>query len=246
MLIRTVPFVKLILLWISISSLFSCGQPPMFYRPNVHNVALLQKQGDAQFSGSVGTWGGNGHISFALTDHIGLQMNATKLDKSRSGGINEGSEKNIEAGLGFQAMVYDSVHIELYGLLGSGEMENMMLESILFTPITYGTLKAQVDTRSLQGAVTYFGKWSSISLSSRLRHVHFSQIEGDLVYNRVNQQQFLRNNATQLYFEPALTLRLGTPRLQFSLQCLLSANLRSSELYHPHAAMSVGIHYYLR
>jgi hypothetical protein len=237
---------RILILCFAMGSLVSCSQPPMFYRSNTHNVALLREQGEAQFSASAGTWGGNGHLSFALTDHVGLQMNASMLNKNRRGSGNEGFERNIEAGLGFQSMLNESSHVELYGLYGSGVMQNFMFETFLFRITSSGTLKAQVNTRSLQGAYTYWKNRGSISVGSRLRHVHFSQIEGNLIREGINQQQFLHKNANQLYLEPSLTFRVGLPNLQISMQLLLSANLRSRELYHPPASLSVGMHYFLR
>ncbi len=218
----------------------------MLYRPTPHQTALLKKQGDTHTNVSIGNWGGQAHFSFAVADNFSVQMNGAAITKSRALDLTKGKEYQFEGGVGYQKMINDSLHWEIFGLLGNGRMKNHMEEWFLFDRSIYTNLEATVNTRSLQSSFTFIKKFSSVSIGSRLRQVEFTEVESDLKYKNIDYARLLKNNPRHYFIEPSITCRAGTPKIQISVQWVWSTRISKTDLHHYPLSLSLGLHYFIR
>jgi hypothetical protein len=80
-------------------------------------------------------------------------------------------------------------------------------------------------------------------VSSRIAHLSYSNIEGDLIYNAINQEQYLRDNNSNLLIEPALTIRAGVEKVKFQFQLGHSFNLSNSEFRQDNTYATIGLNF---
>ncbi|HOY96351.1 MAG TPA: hypothetical protein PK509_11480 [Catalimonadaceae bacterium] len=215
---------------------------PKYYVPNVQNVPMITQKG--QFNGSVA---GNDH-QFDLQGAYGLSRNAALQINSawympNNNGDGDGSGGLLEAGVGYFRNPETWFMWDVYGLLGLGAMKNEFPASAAEYPGTTGKISANLIRAGIQPSLNLYSKYFSVSLSSRVVGLQYTNIRGDLIFSSENQPQYLRNNQTQLLVEPALTLRAGIKKLKIQLQILRSINVFDEGFRQDKALLSIGLNF---
>ncbi|MEO7175280.1 MAG: hypothetical protein ABIV51_05510 [Saprospiraceae bacterium] len=232
-------------LW-AILPLLLCQCSPKYYTPNTQNVPLLQAKGQSNISLS-----GNANqielqASTAVSDMIGLQLNGGIFFPSDLDNGNGGSGKVIEAGVGYYKPIGDNFVFETYGLLGFGNVENHLPSEVANNPGTTGDIKANIIRYGIQPNFGFVTKYLTAAISARFVALHYSNIEGSLIFEQEDQVIALEDQSNNFLIEPALTLTGGLERLKLKLQVMGSFNLSNSNFRQDNSLVSIGLQYHFR
>lgn len=219
----------------------SCS--PLFYTPNTQNVPLLSHKGDNNL-----TVAGNGNQvelqgSYALTDAFAIQANGGWFLPREEDNGNGGSGKFIELGGGYFTPIQQNFVFEAYGLLGFGTMENNFPSTQQNNPTSKGDISANVLRIGIQPNFGYKSKNFEVALSSRFVNLMYNNIKGDLIYDQVNQIDYLNDNKSNFLIEPALTVRGGFEKIKLQLQYGYSYNFSNKDFKQDNSFLTVGLSY---
>lgn len=220
---------------------FGCS--PKYYSPNTQNVPLLSKKGEIDLS-----LAGNGNQvefqgAFAAGEHFALQANGGLFVPEDLDNGDGGSGKFIELGGGYYTPVAERFVFEVYGLLGSGSVENNLRSRATTNPATSGNITASLFRAGIQPNFGFKSKYFTAAISSRIAHLTYSKIDGDLIFEGANQEDYLRDNNSNLLVEPALTLKGGLERIKFQLQIGHSFNLSNENFRQDHTYATIGLNF---
>ncbi len=194
------------------------------YVPNVINTPLFNNQGEFQASVNGGLAGFDPQISYALTDNIGVMLNASFTDRTSDSTNNFHKHKFVEMGLGYYQKMGNSGRFETYA--GAG----------------FGSLRAEYENEL----------WMSHSEVNSIRFfiqpafgVSWEFFDGSfaprLVYLYLNQQS---KSNTGMFLEPAITAKLGPEyvKVVFQLGLSLPFNTNTIEFNYQPFLFSIGLH----
>lgn len=212
--------------------LIACS--PKYYSPNTQNVPLISEKGQTNL-----TLSGNGNqVEFqgavGITDNFALQGNGGLFIPADLDNGNGGSGKFIELGAGYFNPVTENWVFETYGLVGIGGFENHFGATDLSANILRIGIQPNFGFKS-----TYF----SAAVSSRIVNLSYSNIEGDLLFDAINQTQYLKDNASNLLIEPALTIRAGLKKVKLQIQYGYSLNLTNSDFKQDKPFLTAGLNF---
>ena len=71
-------------------------------------------------------------------------------------------------------------------------------------------------------------------------------LEGDLIFDEVNQVKYLEDNKSNLLIEPALTIRGGLEKVKLQLQYGYSLNLSNSDFTQDKGYLTLGLNFNLK
>lgn len=201
---------------------------PKYYVPNTQNVPLIGAQGEGHL-----TVAGNANQvevqgAYGLGDALAIQVNGGLVRPGDEDNGNGGSGKLIEGGLGYFLNISPTVLFDVYALAGAGTVENHFPGSVSANPGTTGEISANLWRFGIQPSISYHTNNWSISGSARVSRLSFSDITGSLIFDNADQVDYLTTNNSHTLFEPALTLRAGTGRLQLQVQAAKSINITDS------------------
>jgi len=224
---------------------FAIGCSPKYYSPNTQNVPLLSQKGEVNLSVA----GNDNQVEFqgayAITNGFAIQANGGLFVPKDLDNGDGGSGKFIEVGAGYFKPVTDKFVFELYGLVGSGSVENDLRSRATTNPATTGKLSANIVRYGIQPNFGFKSKYFSAAISSRIVNLQYSNIDGSLVYDGVNQQAYLRDNSSNFLIEPALTLRGGVDLVKLQLQIGHSFNLSNSDFRQDNTYATLGLNFRL-
>ena len=83
----------------------------------------------------------------------------------------------------------------------------------------------------------------SAALSSRIVNLTYSNIEGDLIFEGINQVNYLADNKSNLLIEPALTLKAGLEKIKLQLQYGYSLNVSNSQFTQDKSYLTLGVNF---
>lgn len=219
---------------------------PIYYVPNTLNVPMVHAKGQANV-----TLAGNGNqVEFqgakGVGDSVALQVNFGFLDANDEENGSGGSGKLLEAGLGYFRNVKPDVLFDVYALVGVGSVENHFPDTVSASPGTTGKIAADMSRFGVQPSISWHRKYFSVSGSARLSNLRYRNVEGDLIFNDVNEVDYLNDNKSHFLFEPALTLRVGSERIRVQVQVVRSVNLSHSSFKQEDDLVTVGFNYKFR
>ncbi len=224
-------------------ALIAIGCNPKYYSPNTQNVPLLSEKGEVNLSLSGNANQAEFQGAYAAGEHFALQANGGLFIPKDLENGDGGSGKFIEAGAGYFTPVSERFVFELYGLLGTGNVENDLRSRATTNPPTTGVISASVFRYGIQPNFGFKSKYFSAAVSSRIVSLNYSNIDGDLVFDGMNQRTYLSDNSTNFLFEPALTLRAGIEKLKFQLQIGRSFNLSNEDFRQDNGYATVGLNF---
>src|SRR5690625_6890154 len=88
-------------------------------------------------------------------------------------------------------------------------------------------------------------EYSSVGISSRLVHVAYRDIKGALIFEGIDQIQYLKDHRSNFMIEPALTLRAGIEKAKLQFQVGKSFNVSNSDFRQDDLLMTVGLFFKL-
>ena len=234
---------KTILFLIAILSL---GCSPEYYVPNSQNIPIMKAKGQTNFgvayNESEYTNGFEIQTAHAISDHIALQFNGDWVKNGNGGYLSDSSDnykatgRMLEIGAGYFNKIAPHFVFETYGLLcfGKLDLKNYTDES------GYDNFSAKFNRIGIQPSISYSRKYFSTSLSSRLVHLKYKDINGDDNATNYDVAYLKANNAFWL-FEPALTIRAGLENFKLQLQYVYSLNLTDSSFPQQKDIISLGV-----
>lgn len=224
-----------------LTTFYSCS--PTFYSPNAQHVPLLSQKGETAL-----TLAGNGnqvefHGAYALTDHFALKANAGWFIPRDLDNGNGGSGKLVELGGGYFQPIHDNWIFEAYGQIGFGGFENHLPSTSVDYPNTKGNISANMLRIGIQPNFGYKSKYFTAALSARIANLSYSKIEGDLIFDNINQANFLKDNNSYYLLEPALTVSGGLEKIKLQWQYGYSLNLTNSNFKQENLFLTIGLNF---
>jgi hypothetical protein len=223
--------IKPIVLFLLVLFFTGCG--PIYYVPNTQNVPIMKDKGQMNlflgFNGSEFTDGFELQGAYGLTDKWALQLNADWIKSSET--FSEGSGNLLEIGGGYYKKISKSFVFETYGFIGFGGLkyQDNSTDNLDVTAKLYRV--------GLQPSFSYSGKYFSSSLSSRLSSLHYTNVNGSLLYD----VDYLKSNDSHWLLEPALTLQGGFEDVKLQLQIQLCYNLTNPMFSQDYTLVSLGL-----
>jgi hypothetical protein len=122
-------------------------------------------------------------------------------------------------------------------------MENHLPSTMESNPLTQGDISASVLRYGIQPNFGYKSNNFSAALSSRVVNLTYSNIEGDLIFDGVDQVNYLKDNSSNFLIEPALTLRGGFEKIKLQLQYGYSINLSNNDFTQDKSYLTLGLNF---
>lgn len=226
---------------IAILGLTSCN--PKFYSPNTQNVPLISEQGETNL-----TLSGNGNQvefqgAYGLTQNISFQANGGLFIPSDLDNGNGGSGQFLEIGGGYFTPINEKFVFETYGIFGFGSFENHLPSTTTANPQTKGDISANIFRVGIQPNFGYKSKNFTAAISSRIVNLSYNNLEGDLIFDNINQVAFLEDNSSNFLLEPAITIKGGLDKLKLQIQYGYSINLSNSDFKQDKGYLTVGLNF---
>ncbi len=218
------------------------GCSPKYYVPNTQNVPGINAKGQVNFILAGNSNQTELQAAYGITDKLALQLNGGFVPQQNDNG-NSGSGKLIEGGLGYYKNLNESWLFDTYALFGMGDVANDFPSTVSDYPSTTGKLSATLFRYGLQPGLSFHRKYFTITGSARITNLNYMDINGNLIFDGVDQQAYLRSNNSNFLVEPAITIRGGFEKLKLQLQVLRSFNLTSSNFRQDYSLVSVGLNF---
>jgi len=227
-------------------SLFLTACSPKYYLPDTHNVPLISEKGETNIAISGNTQQVEFQASRGITNSIALKANGgfyfpsykeNPIEAEKTSGFG----KFFEFGAGYYKPFNENWVFETYGIFGVGTVENDF-RSDTFIEAT-GTLTANLRRFGIQPNIGYKNDFILFGFSSRFVNLSFSDITGNLIYDQVNQQNYLRENNSHFLIEPALTFGLELNQFSFRFQQGASFNLTKSDFQQSDLSFVLTLNY---
>jgi hypothetical protein len=222
------------------------GCAPVYYVPNTHNVPMLEERGDATFALNLASFGAEFQGAYAITNHVGVMLNAASMRQKDDNDGDGGSGSLAELGLGYYRKLGSNVSWENYLLLGGGTVENHFPSTKAAAPATTGNLEAKFTRFGVQPSLSVHSRIVDSAVSLRLSGVNYSDVSGGLIYQGQDQVAYLNSLGTQFMIEPALTFRLGFNPIKLQLQLGWSKNVTTSGFRQREGYVAIGGLFYWR
>ena len=181
------------------------------YIPNVVNTPLFSNKNEIQASVHYGTAGFDPQIAYAITNNIGVMVNAS-FEKEQSDSTSLFPHKHAfgELGVGYFKKVTEKQRFEIYGGYGIGKIEYEVSENSLVE-----LAKINTNRFFIQPAYGTTSEHFDFSIASRIIWITG---KGET------------QNYTRSFWEPAVTLRAGGRYVKGVMQIGLSVPFREDAL----------------
>jgi hypothetical protein len=216
---------------------------PKYYAPNTHNIPLLTRDGDYSAAFAFGDSRGELQGAYALTNDLGVLLNAAYFDHRDDADGDGGEGGLLEVGFGWQHPLDERFHLAVFGLLGGGNVENHFPSTVSANPGTTGVIEADLSRFGVQPVIAFRSTYVEAAASARVVALRYSGVTGSLVYAGEDQAQYLASRSAHTLFEPALTVRAGLPEVKVQLQLGWSINRGHSEFRQEEGHLTAGIVY---
>lgn len=231
--IRTIPVLAVIFL------VSSCA--PYYYTPNTQNVPMIKEKGGA----SVTVAGADSQLEFqgayGITDNLAVQLNTGFVLPNDEEDGDGGTGRFFESGIGYYKNINSYLLFDVYALLGFGHVENHFPSTLSTYPGTTGEISAQFFRAGVQPGLSFHHNYFSVSASTRMLSLNYSNIDGNLTFADEDQVAYLQDNKSNFLIEPALTLRAGVKRVKLQVQLIKSFNLSNSSFKQEFGQITGGI-----
>jgi hypothetical protein len=193
------------------------------YVPSVVNAPLLTNKGEVQASLHAGTSGIDPQFTYALSNHVGMMLNASAANNTSDSTDNFHKHQFVEFGSGYFTNLGTRMKFETFGGIGIGKLQAEYDNNLWIS-------KSDVNfTRFfIQPTIGFTTKIFDAGISSRFVLINLHQ-ESD--------------SSTGYFVEPVLTGKLGYDHLKVIMQLGFSYPLNSGQIsfnYQP-LLISLGI-----
>jgi hypothetical protein len=200
------------------------GCETYYYMPTLQNVPLFEEKNEIQ-----ATFGGDGYMfnvqsAYSITNHIGSQLNFMTGKKNKY--------YLIEGGVGYFLRFWHHVAFETYCGYGYGRISS---QNNIFS---FG-----VNRFSLQPSLGLTFKFFEIAYTVRFTDVKFNLKTNGVISPPYEEKYGIYNMEKQKYFfyEPGITIRLGSKFLKLQYQYVEANKLNSDILKYIHANHSLSV-----
>lgn len=202
---------------------------PYYYTPNTQNVPLIKEKGGAFISVA----GADSQLEFqgayGLTDNLAVQINTGFVLPNDEENGDGGTGKLFEGGIGYYQNLNESFLLDVYALAGFGTVENHFPSTVPVWPGTTGDISARLLRYGLQPSLSFHKNYFSVSASTRMTRLRYSNVEGNIIFGNQDQVVYLNENKSHFLIEPALTIRGGLKRIKLQVQLIKSFNVSNSD-----------------
>jgi hypothetical protein len=224
---------------------------PKYYAPNVQNVPLLTREGEASTSVAMNAELNRFdlHVALAATKHWAFQGNGALWlpPHSNPNSTDGGSGALFEFGPGYTMPLpfvsIPNLVLETYLLAAYGAFENHFPDDDDGSPDQSGKIRGDLVRISLQPAIGYKLRYFEAAASVRYANLVYLWVEGDLESDDEDQERYIKDRRVQYLLEPALTLRGGLPFLMLEAQAGLSLNMGNGNFPQDNGWGSLGLVY---
>ncbi|MFT3753239.1 MAG: hypothetical protein QM800_10320 [Paludibacter sp.] len=234
---------KNLMITIALGCILSYGCSPIYYSPNTLNVPLISEKGETNL-----TLAGNGNQvefqgAYGIANGFAMQANGGLFIPADLSNGNGGSGKFIELGGGYFHLIREHFVFETYGILGLGSMENHLPSTTAQYTQTRGNISASVFRYGIQPNFGFKSKYFAAAISSRIVSLNYSNIQGDLIFDGINQTDYLTNNRTNFLLEPAITIKGGFEKIKLQIQYGYSINLSNKDFKQDNSFLTLGLNF---
>jgi hypothetical protein len=218
---------------VTLSGLNSCKT---VYEPNTINTPLLNNHGE--FRAYVDP--SNVHLSYAITDHIGIMANGFRVSEGTDNNSIRGNGGLAEIGMGYFRPM-DGFIFETYAGGGIGRVK--------FTEIRQEGNSSVVRNFSAEGtrffvqpSFGYAGKYFEAAITPRLVMGKYNNVQTNYTTQEQIDGKFYNvNQPVWAFIEPALTLRGGYKWVKLQAQFGFSQKLNSQQLSYKSSFLNLGL-----
>lgn len=175
---------------------------------------------------------------YGLTGNVALVASGSIYAPKSMDNGNGGSGTLFEVGAGYYNPLPSNLLFDVYGLVGFGSMKNQFPEKD--EKISAGAFRV-----GIQPGFGYKHQYFSVSLNPKIAYLNFSGINGTLVYDGVDQVQYLKDNKNNFLLEPAITVRGGLEKVKLQIQYGYSFNLTNPDFKQDKHIVTVGLNFKL-
>jgi len=208
------------IVFIILSFFYGCAP---VYIPTVINTPLLSKQGEFQAVLNTGVSGFDPQFAYAITDHIGVMLNGSYINRTNDTLNNFHKHLAVETGAGYYTKIGNSGRFEVFGGVGYSRLKADYSNNLWISRTDVNSYKLFIQPAI--GATTdiFDGSFAT-------RFVRVNLFQDQLKY-------------TGYFIEPVLTAKVGYKFIKFVMQVGVSIPINSNELvfsYQPFL-FSIGI-----
>jgi len=244
---RTLLVLTRIFLFVFIAGISGCMHT--YYTPNMHQTPLLQQKGEAAFTAALSTGEQVAAVevagAYALSDHIGIMVNASRgmgiLTEQINDSVNEEGTRRylVELGAGYFKTFAGKGVFEVYGGSSLGSIYNYYDTQEL----SYSTVK--FNRFFIQPGIGRKGKNFDCAFSLRFASVYYYSINphnvGPVASLDADALQLLRKDRFYLLAEPAFTFRIGFKAIKFQVQTGYSIGVGAKRIHQDNINFNTGI-----
>ncbi len=193
------------------------------YVPNVANVPLLSNKGEFQASVYTGTAGFDPQLSYAITDNIGVMVNASFANRKSDSTSNFHKHNFFEGGLGYYKPFSEFGKFEVFGGFGYGKVQGSYI-----SPLWQSSADISYSRFFIQPAFGISREYIDVSFASRIVFVNFNQV--------------VSQNSYSIFMEPVITAKFGYKYVKAVFQFGVSYPFNQSVSFdYDPIMMSIGI-----
>lgn len=193
------------------------------YIPNVVNTPMLSNKGELQAAVYTGISGFDPQFAYAITDNLGVMLNASFSSKTNDTLNNFHKHQFVETGVGYFTKIGVSGRFETFGGIGYARLKSDYSNNLWISFSDLNSLRLFIQP-SIGAATDFFdGSFST-------RFVYLSLFQNNLNYNA-------------FFIEPVITAKVGYKYVKAVFQLGFSFPVNSNELifsYQPFL-FSIGI-----
>ena len=184
------------------------------YTPNIVNTPLLSKEGEFQASVGTGTSGIDPQFAYAITENIGIMLNASYANRSDTNLANKNYHKHsfAEAGFGYTLHMGNAGRFEVYGGGGVGKVNAIFNQDVF-----YGRADATYTRIFIQPSIGATTDVFDGAFTTRLIFVNVN-----------NSNPLLNSNRFDPFLEPTLTAKVGWRYIKMMFQLGFSVPLTNN------------------
>jgi hypothetical protein len=184
------------------------------YTPNMVNAPLFSSKGEVQAVIGTGTSGVDPQLAYAITDHVGVMVNASFANRSDTS-KNFHKHNFAELGGGYTTTFGNVGRFEVYGGGGMGSINAMYKEGIFD-----GRSSATFNRFFIQPSIGVVTDVFDGAFTPRL-----------VFLNMHNSNDSLKTNPMDLFLEPTITAKVGWKYIKAMFQIGLSVPLNEVKNY---------------
>jgi len=219
---------KTVLLILVISLFFSCTS--FVYYPNGANAPLLEKKNDLQLGLGMKGAGGYARSAYAVTDHLGVQLNINYLNVNDPDAGTDRINSNIyaETAVGYFKKIQNNFVLEGYVGYGLGGCSSIDPAEVISDMISSSHYKiyAQVDAG-------FTWKYFNFGLALREAYVNVYETRINGTISNTPKMDF--------FFEPVLFVGLGFEKFKINAQAGFSDSQFDAIINYAPFIVSLGI-----